>query len=308
MPLPILSVPAFPNVPNVPGVPNVARSAAGVVNTLTGLLTGSVDPASGVFSGSVAGLLARSSGQTGAVAGTLRGILDVNNRFNATLSGALGGDVLGALTGTVDRVSGVIRANLSGVVSQLTGSLGSFTAANVTAAPPFVWGVFTATGSPVLVGDNVAGLEYHATTNIATFPVERGTFESYNKVDIPLMVRIVFTKGGTVSEKANFLAKCEIAKSSLDLYNVATPEFTYTEMNVTTIAYDRSAAKGNGLMVVEITLQRVRAYAAAAFSNTKTDSGAGVVNAGPVQAATPTSTQSVAIDDALAGAPLGPFE
>lgn len=308
MPNPVISVPAFPNVPNVAGVPNVKRSAAGVVNTLTGLLTGSVDPASGVFSGSLAGLLARSSGQTGSVTGTLRGILDGNDKFNATLSGLLAGNVLGTLSGTVDRVSGVIRANLSGVVSQITGSLGSFTLANVTAAPPFQWGVFTKDGAPVLIGSNVVGLDYHRSSTISTFPVENGVYESYNKVEVPYVVRIVFTKGGTVAEKTKFLDACERARAGLETYSVATPEFTYLKMNVTTLSYDRTAAKGAGLMIVEVTLQHVRSFAAAAFTDTKTDAGAGDVNAGPVQAATPTASQAVAIDDALAGAPLGPFE
>jgi hypothetical protein len=287
----------FPNVPNVPGVPNIKRAVSGVVNTLTGSLTGSLDPLSGVFSGNIAGFIAQSSGQTSAMVGTLRGVLDVNNNLNAALSGLLSGNVLGSLTGTVDRATGVIRANLLGVVSQLAGSFGRPAAINVTAAPPFQWGVFTAAGTPVLVGDSVAGLDYNREFNVATFPVERGTFESYNKVEVPFQVRVAFMKGGTVAEKNSFLSACELALASLDLYNVATPEFTYTEMNVVGLSYDRTAAKGAGLMSVEVRLQRIRAYAATAFTNTKSASGAADVNAGPVQPATPTPPQSVAVTE-----------
>lgn len=310
MPFPIVTVPQFPNVPNVPGVPAVLRSAAGAVNSFTGTLQGTVDTANSIVQGSVVGFLTQSTGQAGALIGTVRGIVDGSNNFSGVLAGALGGNMVGTLTGVVDRVTGVVRAGVSGVLSQLTGSLGPITGdgpAVIAQATPFEWGIFTSGGAAVLTGDNVVALDYSRDFRVPTYPVERGSFESYNKVEQPIDLRLTFTKGGTVAERATFLAACDAAQKSLDLYSVATPEATYTEMNVTHVSYDRQAAKGAGLLTVEVGLQRIRAYATAAFTNTKAPGGAADINAGPVQAVTPTPPQSVAIDSALAGAPLSPY-
>lgn len=309
MPFPTVTVPRFPNVPNVPGVPAVLRSALGAQNLLTGTLQGVLDARSGVVTGSLVGFLTQSSGQVGAIVGTVRGVLDDANNFSGALTGALGGNLTGALTGVIDRVTGVVQAGVSGVLSQLTGSLGSLTGdgAAVTAqAAPFQWGIFTAGGAPVLTGDNVFAVTYARDYRVATFPVERGSFESYNKVEQPIDLMLTFTKGGTVAERGTFLAMCDIAQTSLELYSVATPEATYTEMNVVHIAYDRTAASGATLLRVDVGLQRVRAYATATFTNTKSPDGTADVNAGPVQAVPPTPTQAGAVTAAVARSPIGP--
>ncbi len=309
MPLPVVTVPTFPNVPNVAGVPALLRSAVGTVNTLTGTLRGVLDVPSGIFTGEVSGLLTQANGQLGAIVATARGVLDASNNINAVLQGAIGGNLLGSLTGVVDRVTGVIQARVSGVVSQLTGSLGVLTgdgAAVVTQASAFNWGIFTADGAPVLVGDSVAAVDYARDFRVATFPVEQGSFESYNKVELPIDLRLTFMKGGTVAERGDFLAACDIAQTSLDLCNVATPEATYTEMNVVHVSYDRNAQQGANLLRVDVGLQRIRAYASASFTNTKAPAGAADVNAGPVQTTTPTPPQSAAVTAAVARSPIGP--
>lgn len=300
MPLPNITVPAFPNVPNVPGVPPLVRSALASANSFAGTLTGSLDPRTSVFTGQLSGILTQATGQAGAIIGTVRGVLDSANNFTATLSGVVGGNLVGTLTGLVDRATGVIRATVAAAVTQINGVLGVLTGDSLsllTQAEPFKWGIFSSTGAPVIVGDNVKALDFNRDFRIVDYPVEKGTFESYNKVETPLEVRVTFTKGGSVAERADFLAACDIALSSLDLVSVATPEMTYTEMNVVHVGGDRNHESGANLLTVEVGLQRVRATAVTAFTagQTKTPSGAGDKNAGPVQAVDPTDTQTRAV-------------
>lgn len=306
MPLPIIVVPPFPNVPSAPGVPPVLRSAVGAVNSLTGGLTGVLDVRTGAFTGSVAGVLAQASGQVGTALGTLRGVLDASNNLSGILSGNVGGQVVGALTGVVDRVTGVIQAKISGVVDGLTGGFAALSGDSPTInaeAEPFQWGIYLSSGAPAITGDNVAAVEYTRDFRIATFPIESGGFESYNKVAQPYSVRLTFTQGGTVADRTAFLDAVEAAQASLDLYDVATPEKTYVGLNVVHVDMRRTSKNGATLLTVDVGLEQVRTAAAAAFSNTKAPSGADGVNAGAVQPAAPTPPQAVAIDSALAGAP-----
>lgn len=295
MPQPVISVPAFPNVPFAPGVPPLARSVAGAVNTLTGTTDGSFDTVTGALTGSVAGLLTQSGGEVTAITATLRGVLDDVGNVSGVLQGVVGGNLTGALTGVIDRVSGVVQGGISGVVSQLTGgTIGALTDSGDVSAQtePFIWGIFTAAGAAAITGDTVVALDYRAEWQVSNYPVEQGGFQSYNKVEEPYLIRVTFTKGGTEQERTDFLASVDAAIKSLDLYSVLTPEKTYANVNVTGQSMRRVRDNGATLLTVEVMCQQIRETATAAFSNTKEPSGAGDVNAGSVQTAPPTTTQT----------------
>ena len=66
------------------------------------------------------------------------------------------------------------------------------------------WGIFDSSGEPVIVGDSCLAFEYVRDSNVSKYPVEQGGFESYNKVQAPRGVKLTFTKGGTISDKATF--------------------------------------------------------------------------------------------------------
>jgi hypothetical protein len=298
MPFPTVIVPPFPNVPFAAGVPPVLRSAAGAIDTLAAALTGSIDPATGGFTGRIDGLLSQATGRVAALSGVVQGVADGSNNIAAVFS-SLGvrGDVVGQITGLVDRVTGTINGGLSGVVSMLSGEV-TPTAADgpaVTAqVDPFQWGIFTTGGAPVVVGDSVAALEYNREFRLSTYPVEGGSFESYNKVEVPYDVRVTFTKGGTKADRSTFLAQVESAVASLDTYDVATPERVYTGVNAMRSSLRRTADRGATLLTVEVSLQYVRKTATAAFTNTKTPAGAADANTGAVQAVPPTPAQAAA--------------
>lgn len=310
MPYPNVAVPAFPNVPNAPGVPQVLRSALATANRVTGALTGVLDVGTGAFTGRLQGILTQATGRVTPILATARGVLDAANNVSATLTsftGVFGASVVGTLTGSIDRLTGVISATLD---SLTTGTSGSGLAASVNlgasrlasaVAEPFVWGLYR-NGSAVLTGDNVIAVEYQKDFRILTYPTEGGGFQSYNKVETPYSFRVTFTKGGTEAERAAFLEACERIVASLDLYDVATPEKTYVSSNATHMDYRRTSQNGVQLIAVEVLMEQVRTTAAAAFTSSKTASGAGNSNTGAVQAVPPTPPQIPPIDASLAGA------
>lgn len=145
------------------------------------------------------------------------------------------------------------------------------------------WGIFTQGGRPIVNADNVASIEDGVEYRIADYPLEEGGFESYNKVATPREIRVSMSKGGTISDRQQFLATLTSLQSDLELYNVVTPEQTFTDMNITGVRKSRNKDNGATMLTVEVMLQEVRVTATAEVSASKEPAGADDVNDGSVQ-------------------------
>ncbi|MFJ3048516.1 phage baseplate protein [Herbaspirillum chlorophenolicum] len=157
-----------------------------------------------------------------------------------------------------------------------------------TIAPPPVWGIFDQDGNEVLFPDSVLGIRYRDGSRIVDYPLEQGSFESYNKVATPFDVAMSVSIGGSVERREGFLRDLAFLKQSLDLFNVITPEFTFQNVNIEAYDYERRARNGVSLIVVEIYMREVRTGAVAAFSPAKSDSAQDDQKQGQVQAKDPT--------------------
>src|SRR6185312_12186285 len=156
---------------------------------------------------------------------------------------------------------------------------------------PTEWGIFQ-NGKSVLISDSVVSVDYRKEWHISDYPIEQGNFESYNKVRMPYDARITFSKGGTDSDRNEFLTTIESISASLELYDVVTPEFTYVNANISHFDYQHTSINGVGLLAVTIWLQEIRATAASAFSKVETaePSGAKPLNNGVSQSLPASST------------------
>src|SRR6185437_3575362 len=92
------------------------------------------------------------------------------------------------------------------------------------------WGIFQ-NGTPVVIADAITNFGYRQDWAVADYPVERGGFESYDKV--------------------------------------ITPEVVYIGVNVERYDYRRSATNGLGLMIVDVGLLEIREDGITDFKNTK---------------------------------------
>lgn len=159
------------------------------------------------------------------------------------------------------------------------------------------WGIYL-NGVAIAAADSIVSIEYVQDSKVSDYPVEAGGFQTYNKVATPYDARIQMTKGGNEGDRRAFLAAIEAAAASLNLYDIVTPERTYTSANIQKFDYKRTATNGAGMLTVELWLIEVRVTAQAAFTNTAKPSGASVVTVGTVQSQTPTQALST-----KAGAP-----
>lgn len=144
------------------------------------------------------------------------------------------------------------------------------------------WGIFFQ-GRNVLLPDNIVSASATSEYRIADFPIEKGQFESFNKVALPRQNRVVMSKGGSLSERQDFLYRLKSIEGDLRAYDILTPERVYLSANIERVTLDRDAGKGATLLTVEVVLREIRQTATVAFSSSRDPSGADPVNGGFVQ-------------------------
>lgn len=132
------------------------------------------------------------------------------------------------------------------------------------------WGIINSNGEQMVTPNkllNAVGLgatlstkafEYTKETRVSDFPVERGTFASYNKVELPSNPTVIFTFQGTESERRSFLDAIENATVSTELFTIITPEVQYVDHTIESYNYRRTNENGTTLLTVELTLKQVR--------------------------------------------------
>lgn len=165
------------------------------------------------------------------------------------------------------------------------------------------WGIFDSKGKPLgdpakftgLIGNalDAAGLgstlstnsvDYSKETKVSDFPIEQGSFASYNKVETPASPIVTLCLTGSENNRRTFLEAIDKAVKSTDLYSVVTPEVTYIDYSIERYNYSRRSSKGATLLIVEITLKEIRQV-----SSQYTQSSKGQVDAPKDAGATPTA-------------------
>lgn len=177
---------------------------------------------------------------------------------------------------------------------------------------PFQWGIFDSQGNQLgLSGVQTNGLfqsiiqsisgptlstnafEFTKETRVSDFPVERGSFATYNKVELPAQPTVTLVLGGSAEDRTSFLNQINVACVSTNFYSVVTPEVTYFNYSIERYNLTRRAERGATLLAVEIVLKEIR-QVSAAFSTVQTpinqpqnaaatpQSNSGLVQPGPV--------------------------
>ena len=152
------------------------------------------------------------------------------------------------------------------------------------------WAIVNETGSTKLTPDSFVDFEFREEHKIPNYPIEQGSFQSYNKVALPFDVRMTVTcSGNGVMTKQNFLAAIEKLLSSLDLLTIVTPDGTYPSCNLVHADYRREARQGATLIIAQLWFQEVR-VAQQPSAPTAAPSGAANTSFGQLSPTTPKGT------------------
>lgn len=130
------------------------------------------------------------------------------------------------------------------------------------------WGLFL-DGSPAVVADNVVSFEFKQDFRNSSFPVEEGSFETYNKVPVPYDVRLRFSTGGSVTDRQTLTQSIDAIIGSTQLFDGVTPEKVYQSINPVHQSIRRTAHSGVGLLVVDVYCEEVRVTATQQFTSSQ---------------------------------------
>lgn len=136
------------------------------------------------------------------------------------------------------------------------------------------WGIYDKTGKPILDVDSVVMFDYRGEHHISNYPVEMGSFSSYNKVARPYDIRMAVACTGYGKQKRDrFLQQLDLLQQTTELYDIATPDATYTNVNLTRYDYRRTSREGVTLLLVDLQWQEVRVMTNAVYKETAKPSG-----------------------------------
>jgi hypothetical protein len=140
------------------------------------------------------------------------------------------------------------------------------------------WGIFTLANAPIYTptdGGTLSVLSFGFTRSmqVSDFPIEANNtnqgaaFASFNKVFQPSNPVVVLALSGTEGEKIAFLKAIDDACQSTDLFNVYTPDASYSGSDgactIERYSYQRTATRGATMLIVEVSLKQILQITAA---------------------------------------------
>jgi hypothetical protein len=149
-----------------------------------------------------------------------------------------------------------------------------------------IWGIFL-DGEEAIPLNSVVRFDYRQDATVSDYQIEGGSFQSYNKTQLPFDVRLRITSGGTIADRQQMIAALEEMYASVDLYAVVTPEKTYDSLNCIHFDYNRQAMTGLGMLIIDVWFEEIRQTGTSTFSNTQSPTAAAGQNNGTVQPQTP---------------------
>ncbi len=154
------------------------------------------------------------------------------------------------------------------------------------------WDILDPDGNSAVDADAFINFGNENEANIPNFPVEQGSFATYNTVVLPYTIQVRLSKGGSLADRTQFLMDIESMWQSLDLYTIVTPENDFQDMNLERYEVQRRGA-GGAFFLTEVDLffiqiQQVTAQYSTT-QNAQNPSAQPVTNAGNVQTSTPSA-------------------
>lgn len=198
-------------------------------------------------------------------------------------------------------------AGASGIVQSIKGIANGVLWASMRSGTN--WGIYTKEGKALADPSKLSGVvgsvagtlgigptlstvsfDYGKEMRISDFPIEKGQFASYNKVEIPSNPTVVLGFTGSEQERGTFLAAISKATRSTEILTIVTPEVHYVNQTIESYSFRRSAEHGATLLIVEVRLKQVRQVSSAYTKSggqagaAKSNNASAPVKSGVVQA------------------------
>ena len=125
--------------------------------------------------------------------------------------------------------------------------------------PASQWGVFLpGQAQQAIEVSSVVSLDVVSNARASDYPIQTGSFLSYNKVRLPDVFRVQITIDGNEQTRSAFLSWLETNMTATSLFDVVCPEKRWTNSTLVDYRIARSLSSGAAMLVVECVFQQIR--------------------------------------------------
>ena len=109
-------------------------------------------------------------------------------------------------------------------------------------------------------GAQVSILNFALDSNsqVSDFPIEKGSFAQYNKVNRPNRISLTYAITGKEKDRMYFFNALNDAKNNNVLFDVCMPEFRFQAYTITDYSMSRSADSGAQMFIFDVSLTEVK--------------------------------------------------
>ena len=121
------------------------------------------------------------------------------------------------------------------------------------------WGVFIeGTATPAVTVSSVLAVDAAGDSRTSDYPLQTGSFTTYNKVRTPNVFRITITRDGFESDRQELLQWLVDNLDQPTVYDVVCPEFRWPSVTLVSYRITRTAQSGAGMILAECIFQQIR--------------------------------------------------
>lgn len=121
------------------------------------------------------------------------------------------------------------------------------------------WGIFLpGSSNRAIEVSSVVSMSIAGTSRASDYPIQNGSFTSYNKVRMPDVFSVVVTCDGNEQVRSLFLTWLKDNCSATTLFDVVCPEMRWGSSTLTDYRIDRTSESGASMITAECIFQQIR--------------------------------------------------
>lgn len=134
------------------------------------------------------------------------------------------------------------------------------------------WGIFTTgTDQPAVTVDSVVSLDISADAAVSDYPIQTGSFTTYNKVRQPDVFRVELARDDSVQARAEFIAWLDANTTATSTFDVVVPERVWPNATLVSYRIGRRATSGAARILADCIFQQIRELPATYSSSEVTE-------------------------------------
>ena len=153
------------------------------------------------------------------------------------------------------------------------------------------WTILDEGGRTAVNFTSFIDIDYKNDGKALEYPVEEGSFASYNKTQNSMEIRVTLATQGTDAEFNDILAKLEDYQKKAVKLSIATPSDFYDGFTLESMSYTRKVDQNARMLTVELAFKEVREVqtqvSTVAISKPKNPTSAGKKQTGKAQTQAP---------------------